>query len=171
MEIKRSKLVHELERGNQIERAARYSPGLRKGKGGVKKGQKRGKYKKNPKREKTGGRQKGTPNTLSREAKEEIIAGLTEFGQDGKGKDGLKGFVKRVAAENIPAAASLLRAVLPMETKLNLIAEVNVPYQTLDEAIKEAIEAGIPERQILDLKDYYLLPPPAEATIEVENNG
>ena len=106
---------------------------------------------------KTGGRQKGTPNVVSRDARQAIIDGLTEFG----GPEGLKGFVKKVAKKSITTAAMLLRAVLPMDTKINVSKDVNIIYQTFEEMQREAELLGLPPESIVELKDYRRLPPPA----------
>jgi hypothetical protein len=58
----------------------------------------------------------------------------------------------------------------------NFVEEVNVPYQTLEEVLEEARRAGVPEQRILDLKNYYLMPPPEgvevnEVTMEDSDIG
>jgi hypothetical protein len=140
MSKKVSKLAKHLTRGSQPARAH---------------GANAGRYQKGHK--KTGGRRKGTPNVISRNVKEAIIDGLTEFG----GPEGLKGFVKKVAKENISTAAMLLRAVLAMDTKINISKDVNIIYQTFEEMQREAELLGLPPESIVELKDYRRLPPPA----------
>ena len=83
---------------------------------------------------KVGGRKKGTPNAVTRDARQAILDGLTEYG----GPEGLKGFVKKVARENISTAAMLLRAVLPIDTKINVTKEVNVIYPSFEDLQREA---------------------------------
>jgi hypothetical protein len=114
---------------------------------------------------KTGGRQKGTPNVVSRDVKQAIIDGLTEFG----GPEGLKGFVKKVAKENISTAAMLLRAVLATDTKINVTKEVNFVYPSFEDLQREAELLGLPPETILEVKDYRRLPAPA-AEVEGEAN-
>jgi hypothetical protein len=122
-----------------------------------------GHYKKGHK--KTGGRKKGVPNVLTRDVRQAIIDGLTEFG----GPEGLKGFVKKVANENISTAAMLLRAVLPIDTKVNVTKEVNFVYPSFADLQREAELLGLPAETILELKDYRRLPTPA-AELEGEAN-
>ncbi len=75
--------------------------------------------------ERIGGRQKGTPNKISREFKEVVIAALTEIGKPkrvGKtwvatGEGGLKGYIKWVAENNPKAAARWIVRLAMLEEK------------------------------------------------------
>ena len=66
-----------------------------------------------PGHEKTGGRQPGVRNRTTRILKEAIMTAAELEGSDGEGKDGLIGFLRRVATEDIRAFASLLGRVIP----------------------------------------------------------
>lgn len=46
--------------------------------------------------------------------KEAILFAATEHGEDDKGKDGLKGYLRKVAREDVKAFAGLLGRVLPL---------------------------------------------------------
>ena len=61
------------------------------------------------------GRKKGTPNKTTATLKEAILLAAEEVGQDGSGADGLKGYLKRVAQEDLKAFSGLLGKVLPMQ--------------------------------------------------------
>lgn len=61
------------------------------------------------------GRPKGTPNKTTAILKEAIIAAAEAVGQDGKGKDGLTGYLKHVAQTDVKAFAALLGKVLPLQ--------------------------------------------------------
>lgn len=61
------------------------------------------------------GRKKGVPNKTTATLKEAILLAAEEVGQDGAGEDGLKGYLKRVATEDVKAFAGLLGKVLPMQ--------------------------------------------------------
>lgn len=61
------------------------------------------------------GRPKGLANKTTAALKEAILLAAEEHGFDGNGKEGLKGYLKRVAAEDIKAFAGLLGKVLPMQ--------------------------------------------------------
>ncbi len=111
-----------------------------------------GRYRKGHK--KSGGRQKGTPNRLTAQIKEMIIEAFSELGADGCGKEGLKGFIKRIGREDLKASAMLLRAVLPMQINTSISTSVNVKYKTTEEAMEEARKLGLPERRVFELIDY-----------------
>jgi hypothetical protein len=66
-------------------------------------------------RPKTGGRQKGTPNKTTAALKDAIILAAERVGKDGKGQDGLTGYLEHVASTDVKAFASLLGKVLPMQ--------------------------------------------------------
>lgn len=116
---------------------------------------------------KTGGRQKGTPNRLTAEIKETIIQAFTELGADGRGKEGLKGFIKKIGREDLKTSGMLLRAILPMQVNASISTSVNVKYKSLQEATEEACKLGLPERRVYELTDYKQIeddeekPPPA----------
>lgn len=68
-----------------------------------------------PKRAKTGGRQKGTPNKTTGALKDAILLAADQVGEDGSGKDKLVGYLRTVAKSDVKAFASLLGRVLPMQ--------------------------------------------------------
>jgi alkanesulfonate monooxygenase SsuD/methylene tetrahydromethanopterin reductase-like flavin-dependent oxidoreductase (luciferase family) len=63
--------------------------------------------------------------------------------------------------------AMLLRAVLPMQLNADFNAQLNQPYETLEEAMAAARQLGLPDTKIYELKDYRRLPP-AEAQLPPE---
>jgi hypothetical protein len=116
---------------------------------------------------KTGGRKKGTQNTLTRELKEAILNAAIKHGLDGKGKDGLEGYMLMLASNERKIFGVLLRAVLPMQMNASIETSLNVRYKTIEEASEEARRLGLPERRVFELKDYRRIehepnePPPA----------
>jgi hypothetical protein len=46
---------------------------------------------------KTGGRRRGTPNVMTRELKVAIVRAAFRLGSDGKGKDGIVGYLTHIA--------------------------------------------------------------------------
>lgn len=61
------------------------------------------------------GRGKGTPNKTTKTLKEAILLAAKEVGEDGGGKGGLTGYLRRVAKEDVKAFAGLLGKVLPLQ--------------------------------------------------------
>jgi hypothetical protein len=87
---------------------------------------------------KMGGRKRGTPNVVTRELKVAIIWAAHRLGSDLKGKDGVVGYLTRIAKDDIKTFVMLLRAVLPLQLKARtneywpiLDADGN-PYLTAD---------------------------------------
>lgn len=61
------------------------------------------------------GRPKGTPNKTTTALKEAILAAAAEHGEDDAGKDGLQGYLRKVAREDVKAFTGLLGKVLPLQ--------------------------------------------------------
>lgn len=61
------------------------------------------------------GRQKGVPNKSTQVLKDAILEAAEAVGENGKGKDGLIGYLKMVAKKEPKAFATLLGRVLPLQ--------------------------------------------------------
>lgn len=61
------------------------------------------------------GRPKGSPNKTTAVLKDAIILAADQTGQDGKGKDGLTGYLRHIAQTNVAAFSALLGRVLPLQ--------------------------------------------------------
>lgn len=61
------------------------------------------------------GRVKGVPNKTTKLLREAILEAAEAVGEDGRGKEGLTGYLKRVATEDVKAFSSLLGRVLPLQ--------------------------------------------------------
>lgn len=71
------------------------------------------------------GRPKGAVNKTTAALKDAILEAAKSVGQDGKGKGGLTGYLKRVAEQDVKAFASLLGKVLPLQ----VVGDPNNPLQ------------------------------------------
>lgn len=60
------------------------------------------------------GRPKGSLNKTTKALKDAILEAAREHGEDDEGKDGLKGYLRKVAREDVKAFSTLLGKVLPM---------------------------------------------------------
>jgi hypothetical protein len=96
-----------------------------------------------PGHEKTGGRQPGVRNRTTRLLKEAIIMAAELEGSDGEGKDGLVGFLRRVANTDIRAFASLLGRVIPLQVETKGDELTEVAYQSVAEVRAELEQSGI----------------------------
>ncbi len=61
------------------------------------------------------GRKAGVPNKTTAALKDAILAAAVAVGYDGKGKDGLVGYLKLVASSDVKAFSGLLGKVLPLQ--------------------------------------------------------
>lgn len=82
-----------------------------------------------------GGRVKGQPNKTTRLLKEAVILAAEQVGADGKGKDGLVGYLRHLAAAEPKAFVQLLARILPLQV-----------HSTFDpENIREIVESMSPQ--------------------------
>ncbi len=80
-----------------------------------------------PKRKRTGGRAKGTPNKVTRDLREDIVASFYKLG----GRD----WLVRVARKRPDVVVALLGRVIPQETRVSLLASyqaVPIPVEQRD---------------------------------------
>jgi hypothetical protein len=87
-------------------------------------------------------------NKLARELKECLIQAALEFGEDGKGKDGVVGLFKRMIANNMPVYGMLLSRVLP--TQINAAVTHEVEIESDEDIIRELKQLGLPVTHIFD---------------------
>lgn len=69
-----------------------------------------------------GGSRKGVPNRVTRALRDAILGAAEDIGEDGKGRDGLTGYLRTLARAEPKAFAGLLGRVLPTQIQ----AEVTV---------------------------------------------
>lgn len=79
------------------------------------------------------GRRKGTPNKTTAVLKDAILLAAEEVGSDGAGKDGLTGYLRHVAKEDVKAFAGLLGKVLPMQVTGEDGGPIGIVFQTVYE--------------------------------------
>lgn len=89
------------------------------------------------------GRKAGIPNRVTTALKEAIILAAAAVGRDGSGKDGLTGYLVRLAKTEPRSFAALLGRVIP----LHIVGSVDHKHRelrTADEVKKELAERGLP---------------------------
>jgi len=84
-----------------------------------------------------GGRKPGQANRMTRVLKEAIIMAAENVGADGKGKDGLVGYLERIARRDMKAFAPLLGKMLPLQISgdggtLRIINENTTPSEAAE---------------------------------------
>lgn len=64
---------------------------------------------------KTGGRQKGTPNKVTRDIRQAVLDAVEALGADGEGTDGLRGWLMQLGGHKPEKLADLLGKIMPTQ--------------------------------------------------------
>ena len=89
------------------------------------------------------GRKVGQRNHHTTLLKECILMAAEIEGMDGEGRDGLTGFLRKIAQEDLRAFTMLLGRVLPLQIDHRTDVRVEVTYKTVEEVRRELEERGI----------------------------
>ncbi len=98
---------------------------------------------------KLGGRQPGTPNVMTKELKVAVIEAASRLGSDLRGRDGVEGYLMRLAKNDMKTFVMLLRAVLPLQIKEEIrnrryYSNEPVRYPTTAEIREKMRQLGMP---------------------------
>src|SRR5262249_34135171 len=112
------------------------------------------------------GRPQGAKAKYPRILKEAILIAAELEGSDGKGKDQLVGFLRRVIKKDIRVFAYLLGRTIPYQVEGRLDVKQEVIYRSVDEVRAELMSRGIPLRvidggKVLDAEPVAEYPDPA----------
>ena len=102
---------------------------------------------------KHGGRKPGSQNIISREIKEVVITAANLVGSNRRGKDGLIGYMRRLAVRNEAVFGGLLRHVMGSQVTVEH-TERHKKYQTVEEVVEELRRFGIVPMQQKSLPHY-----------------
>jgi len=80
------------------------------------------------------GKPKGAVNKTTATLKEAILLAAAQTGKDGKGGEGLVGYLKRVAEEDVKAFSGLLGKVLPLQVTGEGGGPIGVVFKTVYES-------------------------------------
>lgn len=89
------------------------------------------------------GRPPGATNKVPTVLKEAILLAAELEGWDGKGFDGLTGWLRHLAREDIRSFAMLVGKVLPYSIQAEREVKVEVTYRTVAEIRRELLSRGI----------------------------
>lgn len=73
-----------------------------------------------PKGVRYGGRAMGTQNKMTRTIKEALVMAAESVGEDGKGTDGLFGYLRRVALRDHRTFCAMLGRIIPMQVQAKI---------------------------------------------------
>jgi len=116
-------------------------------------------------RQRTGGREKGVPNVVTRDSREAIVQALNAYGRDGKGKDGMVGFCLRLLDENVENGLTLLQLITPRQLHAEVTRHSDVVYRTIGELDCELQKRGLPSSAEIFRLDFKGSEPAEEAEI------
>jgi hypothetical protein len=109
-----------------------------------------------PKRgERPGGREKGQPNKVTRLLKDAILMAGEASGVDGKGKDGLIGYLVWLSRREPAVYGRLLEKLLPYQLTGKDGGPVQLEYKTKAEVIQRMRDRGLPiPPSLTDVPEY-----------------
>lgn len=91
---------------------------------------------------KRGGRPKGAPNRITTALKEAILLACSQHGYNGKGQDGLTGYLRRLARDEKRVMGSLLGRVVPLHIT-GSVEHTERKLRTKDEVVQELKDRGL----------------------------
>ncbi len=120
---------------------------------------------------KVGGRQAGTRNKPTRILKEAALLAAESIGEDGKGKDGLVGYLRTSALLERPAFLALLGKLLPLQVsmsmpQLRIVDRTTITFVENQALLSERIQA-IRNGEIIKLIDHDPIAQGQDENVEV----
>ena len=103
-------------------------------------------------RQKTGGRKKGTLNRFTRDVREALIEAVNRFGRDGKGDEGMVGYLLGSCGKERRAILSMLSKAMP--SLVNVKEVEHAKFLTYEQARERLISSGVPAPLLDHLHSY-----------------
>lgn len=100
-------------------------------------------------RTKSGGRVKGTPNRTPRLLKDAIMNAMDMVGQDNRGKNGVDGYLARIAWRKPEVFVRLVEKLLPFQLTGANGGPVQMTYENKADILQRFRERGLPPPQSL----------------------
>src|SRR6187455_1109551 len=94
-------------------------------------------------RRKTGGRKAGTLNKTTRSFKEAFIIAAENIGADGRGREGLAGFLEAVGRKDYKTFCSILVRLIPLQVTGRGGGPIQIVTRSIEEIEKDMRERGI----------------------------
>ena len=107
-----------------------------------------GTFRKGDGRPRPKGRVKGRPNKVTMMLRDAILLAADDLGEDGKGTDGMRGWLRWLAKRHPDLYTPLMAKVLPIQVSVDAAKPRKM---TLEEMAREARERGYPVRPIMSL--------------------
>jgi len=111
---------------------------------------------------KLGGRQKGTPNRYNSNLIDSLLQAAEQVGSDGKGKNGIDGYFRKLAGKNVGYFVSLLRPAVHKQMPATEPEREIVVYATEQDFRQALLDLGVHPT---------LLPPPRDLDEKPPVNG
>ena len=101
------------------------------------------------------GREKGTPNVVTRNSREAIVAALNAYGRDGAGKQGMIGFCLRLLDEDIGRnGLALLSLITPRQLHAEVTSRNEQVLLTIADLDQDLARRRLPCTQEIFKLDY-----------------
>lgn len=96
------------------------------------------------------GRPVGSRNRTTRILKEAVLLAAEQVGENGRGRGGLVGYLRKIARTEPRAFCALLQRVLPMQVtaKIDIDSALRERYHSVQEAQRALRELGVPVRRL-----------------------
>ena len=101
---------------------------------------------------KRGGRKPGQVNKVPKLLKECLMIAAELEGSNEKGKDGLTGFLRKMAREDLRSFAQLLGRIIPLQISTKGDIRVEVVYRNMDDVRSALADRGISLNQLVPMQ-------------------